>query len=125
MATFFAGKNGRATFGGVNYYGTKWTAEIETGEIDVTNFESPTSLSTTWREFLGGFTKGLINISAIHDPTLAQPTDGASATYTLKVGSTYTVTGSGVLLKRTYGQDIEGKATVDFQIRMTGAPSFT
>ena len=118
---FFSGKGGLFTYDSVSYPMTKWSADIEVGKIDYTNFKS----TGGWRQFLQGFKSGTITAEGPIDTALAEFDMDAGATYELQLGSGNTIAGSAVVTKVSYGQDIEDKATIKIEAMMSGAPTVT
>lgn len=122
--TFYAGKDGSASIGGVTQYCRKWELSEEAGEHDVTNMRTVAAADgSKWREFIGGFVNGTLTMDCVHDPTLSRGVRGSTVTYTAVVGDSYGFSGNGVLRRsRTY-TDVDGVAMISYEIRLTGSPT--
>jgi hypothetical protein len=121
--TYFAGKSGSATVDGVLLPAKSWDDEVETDEIDVTNFLSVPAdpNAVAMREFLGGFSRGTFALEGAMDPTLTYPKEGSTVPFIGKIGATYTVSGEMVVRRSRYGTNIDGHATFRIEGRRTGA----
>lgn len=118
---FYSGKSGLFTYAAVSYPMNKWTADIDVGKVDYTNFKS----SGGWRQFLQGFKSGTITAEGPIDTALAAFDMDDVAAYDLKIGGTSKLAGNAVITKVSYGQDTEDKATIKIEAMMDGAPTIT
>lgn len=119
-ATYWSGKFGKLTLSGVSYAAQKFTVAIETTPVDVTNFNSPFG----WREFITGFSKGTVDADCVFDSSLPQVTQGAAISFVGTLGTNNnSIICQAVIVGYTYGQDVNGNATLKIKANLTGAPS--
>lgn len=126
-ATYWTGKYAKVSFASTNFPGKKFTVAIETTPVDVTNFNSPgAGTASAWREFRSGFSKGTVDVECVFDSSLPQISSfGDVFSFVGTLGTNETISCNCVLADYSYGQDVDGYATLKIKGMLTGMPTIT
>ena len=121
---YWTGKVGAVSVNGVAQPGEDWTYRKKTGEIEFTNFNSPTAANgEKWEEFDGGFTGAHISINMVGDTAKARPAGGTTLPFVFTIGGGHSITGTFVLLDEEESTKVKDKYRRKWEGRVTGPPT--
>ena len=127
MATYFAGKSGSCTIGGVTYPLTNWEFNSTVQAVEVSNFTiAPTGPSylapnAGQEAYIPNLSGGTITCEGPLT-SLGTPSNGVYATFILGVGAGLSYSVIALITEVTPSQDVKDRASVSITAQITPIP---
>lgn len=118
MATYYAGKSGSCTIGGITYPLTNWEYNATVQAVEVSNFTIPSGQEAYVPNLSGGTITCEGPLTSLGTPTI-----GVYATFLLGVGVGLSYSVLALITEVTPSQDVKDRASVSITAQITPIPA--